>query len=61
MRTRGYADATADGIRTKNNMSPPPPMVGGHKYQYFLIDDDDDDLVYYVPFTIISHIEMMEG
>ena len=27
--TRGYAD----GIRTKNNMSPPPPrMVGGHNY-----------------------------
>ena len=35
MQTSGYADADAaadaDGIRTKNNMSPPPPMVGGHK------------------------------
>ena len=31
MQTRGYGDADADGILTKNNISP-PPMVGGHKY-----------------------------
>ena len=28
MRTRGYAGADADGICTKNNMSPPPPWWG---------------------------------
>ena len=41
MRTRGYADAdadadaAADGIRTKNNMS---PMVGGHNSSKGLSD-----------------------
>ena len=58
-RKRSYADVDADGIRTKNNISPPPPpppSVRGHNF--VLLDFIDRSITTAISGINVIHLSL---